>query len=142
LTNVEYEQRGGTVAATDVVKGFYDGFARGDIKAVLALLDPDVEWVEAAGFPYAGTYHGPMAVLARVFTRLGSEWDGFRAEPESVVGDGDQVVAIGWYAGTYKETGKAFRARFVHWFTVPGEMITRFEQIVDSSIVNAALVPA
>jgi ketosteroid isomerase-like protein len=129
------------MSATDVVKGFYGGFATGDIKAVLALLDPDVEWIEAAGFPYAGTYHGPMAVLARVFTRLGSEWDGFQAEPESILGGGDQVAALGWYSGTYKETGKAFQARFVHWFTVQGETITKFEQIVDSSVVNACLIP-
>jgi uncharacterized protein len=127
------------VSGTDVVKRFYDGFAAGDIDAVLGMLDPAVEWIEAAGFPYAGSYRGPDAVLQGVFTRLGSEWDGFEAVPEAIIGDGRNVAGLGWYSGTYKRTGKAFRARFVHWYTVQGDTITHFEQIVDSSAVNEAL---
>jgi uncharacterized protein len=56
-----------------------------------------------------------------------------------VIGDGDQVAASGWYLGTCKQTGKSFRARFVHWYTVTDGKIVRFEQVVDSSKVNEAL---
>jgi ketosteroid isomerase-like protein len=139
---ISTHDRGGHVSATDVVKAYYAEFERGDTEAVLQLLDHDVEWTEAAGFPYAGVYHGPAAVLERVYTLIRSEWDGFRCEPEAFVGEGDQVAVLGWYSGTYKKTGRAFRARFVHWFTVPAQTITRFEQIVDSSEVNVALTPA
>jgi ketosteroid isomerase-like protein len=133
---------GGHVSGTDVVRAFYDNMAAGDVEAALELLDHDVEWTEAAGFPYAGVYHGPAAVLEGVFRLLGAEWDGFQSAVDVIVADGDQVAALGWYSGTYKKTGKAFRARFVHWFTVPAQTITRFEQIVDSSEVNVALTPA
>jgi ketosteroid isomerase-like protein len=102
-------------------------------------LDDELEWTEAAGFPLAGTYHGPQAVLEGVFARLGSEWDGFKAEADQIVAEGNEVVALGAYSGTYKATGKSFSARFAHVFTVKDGKVVRFEQIVDSAEVNKAL---
>jgi uncharacterized protein len=64
---------------------------------------------------------------ARLFMRLGTEWDGYNAVPDLVIGDGDRVAARGWYSGTYKQTGKSFLARFVHWYTVTDGKIVRFE---------------
>jgi uncharacterized protein len=123
----------------DVVNRVYAGFAAGDIKAVVATFADDIEWTEAAGYPYAGTFVGVDAIVANVFYRLGTEWDGYKAEPDLVIGDGDQVAARGWYSGTCKQTGRTFRARFVHWYTVTDGKIARFEQVVDSSKVNEAL---
>ena len=37
----------------DIIRGMYDAFARGDIPAVLEVLDPDIEWREAENFLYA-----------------------------------------------------------------------------------------
>jgi uncharacterized protein len=125
--------------AADVVHTMYRAMAAGDIPAALATLAPDVRWTEAAGFPYAGTYLGPDQVADRVFARLGSEWDGFKAVPDSIIGDGDEVAALGWYSGTSNLTGIAFSARYVHWFTVSGGLITRFEQVCDTVQVAAAL---
>ena len=123
----------------DVVNRVYAGFAAGDIGAVVATFADDIEWTEADGYPYAGTFVGADAIVANVFMRLGTEWDGYKAEPDAMIGDGDQVAASGWYSGTYKQTGKSFRARFVHWYTVTDGKIVRFEQVVDSSKVNEAL---
>lgn len=52
------------------VQSAYDAFAEGDIPAVLDFLSPGIEWTEAEGFPYGGTYTGPDAVLTGVFMRL------------------------------------------------------------------------
>ena len=51
----------------DGVRGVYDAFAKGDVPAVLGFLAPDIEWTEAEGFPYGGTYNGPDA-CSRVFS--------------------------------------------------------------------------
>lgn len=126
-------------SGVDVVQTMYQAMATGDIPGALATLAPDVHWTEAAGFPYAGTYVGPDQVAEQVFARLGSEWDGFQAVPDTIIGDGDQVAALGWYSGTSNRTGVAFRARYVHWFTVSGGRITRFEQVCDTVQVAAAL---
>lgn len=125
--------------AADVVRTMYQAMAEGDIPGALATLAPDVQWTEAAGFPYAGTYVGPAQVAEQVFARLGREWDGFKAVPELIIGEGDQVAALGWYSGTYRETAVAFAARYVHWFRVADGVITRFEQICDTAQVSAAL---
>src|SRR5579885_840214 len=64
---------------SEIIRGVYAAFADGDVPRVLGALDGDVRWTEAEGFPYGGTYVGPDAVLANVFAKLGSEWEGFKA---------------------------------------------------------------
>jgi ketosteroid isomerase-like protein len=125
--------------AVDSVKSVYAGFASGDIGAVLEALDPAIEWTEAEGFPYGGTYVGRDAVLANVFMKLGTEWDGFAAVPSEYVCDGDIIVALGEYSGTFKATGKHFRAPFVHVWRSRGGALVNFRQHTDTAIVQAAL---
>ena len=125
--------------AVDAVKSVYAGFASGDVGAVLGALDPSIEWTEAQGFPYAGTYVGRDSVLANVFMKLATEWDGFAAVPCEYVSQGDTVVALGEYSGTFKATGKHFRAPFAHvWRSRDGALVN-FRQHTDTAVVQAAL---
>ena len=55
----------------EVVEAAYASFARGDVPAVLGAMADDIQWTEADGYPLAGTYVGPQAVLEGVFMRLG-----------------------------------------------------------------------
>jgi uncharacterized protein len=121
------------------VQGAYAAFARGDVGAVLGFLDPAIEWTEAEGFPYGGTYRGPQAVLEGVFLRLATEWDGYAAVPEEYVDGGDTIVALGKYSGTYKATGKPFVAHFAHVWHLREAKAARFVQYVDSHVVQRAL---
>ena len=41
-----------------------------------------VRWTEMAGFPCAGTWVGPQAVVDNVFSALGRDWIGYRFESE------------------------------------------------------------
>lgn len=125
----------------NLVKNVYEAFAKGDVMSVLGFLTPTSEWTEAEGFPYAGTYVGPKAVLEGVFMRLGSEWNGFAAVPDEFVDGGDTVVAIGKYSGTYKATGKSFQAKFAHVWKVQDGKATSFVQHVDTLLVHRALQP-
>ena len=121
------------------MESFYAAMGSGNIPGALELMDADVEWVESAGFPYAGTYHGPDEVVNGVFARLGGEWEGFTAVPDYVVGEGDRAIGVGTYSGTYKATGKSMSARFAHSITARDGKIVHFEQVVDSTQVNLAL---
>jgi len=127
---------------TDIISKAYAAFASGDVPQVLAVLDDGIEWTEAAGFPYAGTYVGADAIVQNVFMRLGTEWDQYQVKPDLLIAEGDQVAALGWYSGTYKKTGRAFKARFVHWWKLADGRVISFEQVVDSAKVNEALVPS
>lgn len=123
----------------DLIQGLYSAFARGDVAGVLASFAPDIEWTEAEGFPYAGTYKGGEAILGGVFMRLATEWDGFAAVPAEHIAQGETVVTLGEYSGTYKATGKSFRAPFVHVWRLRDGKIHRFRQHTDTVLVQRAL---
>ena len=119
---------------TDVIRELYVAFGNGDIPAVLGALVADVQWTEAAGGPYGGTYVGPEAVLESVFMKFGTEWEDFTAVHHELVSEGETVVALGEYSGTFKATGKSFRAPFAHVWKLRDGKITAFHQHTDTAL--------
>ena len=106
---------------------------------MLEVLSADIEWTEAEGFPYAGTYRGQKAVLEGVFMRLGTEWEGFAAVPHEFIDGGDTIVALGKYSGVYKATSKSFQADFAHVWKLREGRAVRFVQYVDTLLVHRAV---
>ena len=90
----------------EIVEHAYASFATGDVPAALGVMADDIHWTEADGFPLAGTYVGPQAVLEGVFMRLGEIGDDFAVVPERFVADGDTVVALGSYRWKRKSSGE------------------------------------
>jgi uncharacterized protein len=124
----------------DTVRSFYDALGRGAVPAVLALLDAQVEWTEAERFPYySGTLHGPQAVLDNVLVPLSGDWDGFSAIVHEFIAEGDRVVSLGTYSGTFKKTGRSFAAAFAHVWTVRGDKLVRFDMHTDTAKVLEAM---
>ena len=110
------------------------------ISALEAAAAPDIEWTEAAGFPYAGTYKGLDAITKGVFARLGGEWEGYRADVHTYVADGDYVAAFGVYSGTFRATGKSMTAPFAHLYKFENGKIVRMTQHVDTVLVREAMI--
>jgi ketosteroid isomerase-like protein len=123
----------------ELVRGTYEGSSEENGRNLLAVLSPDVEWTEAEGFPYAGTYVGVDALMKGVFHRLATEWDGYRAEVHTYLSDGDRIAAFGVYSGTYKATGKSMVAAFAHLYELKDGKIIRMQQYVDTAMVRKAL---
>ncbi|WCM93662.1 nuclear transport factor 2 family protein [Acidovorax sp. NCPPB 2350] len=123
----------------DIIRATYEGSAQDNGKNLLAVLAPDATWTEAAGFPYAGTYVGPEQIVAGVFHRLGTEWEGYQARVHTYLADGDRVAAFGVYSGTYRKTGRAMTATFAHLYRLQDGRIVSMEQYVDSHKVQEAL---
>jgi ketosteroid isomerase-like protein len=121
------------------IKSVYDAFAKGDVPSVLEVLSADIDWTEAEGFLYGGTYYGPKAVLEGVFMRFATEWNGFAAVPDEFVDGGDTIVALGKYSGTYKRTGKSFQANFAHVWKLRDGKAVRFVQYTDTLLVRRAV---
>lgn len=122
-----------------IIQGAYDAFAKGDVPGVLGVMDVNIAWTEAEGFPLGGTYHGPQAVLEGVFMRLGTEYEGFAAVPAELIDGGDTIVGLGTYSGTYKATGKSFQADFAHVWKLQDGKVIRFVQYTDTLLVQRAL---
>ncbi|MCE5172722.1 nuclear transport factor 2 family protein [Paenibacillus profundus] len=125
----------------EIVRSTYEGPSSSNAQRLLEALSEHVEWTEAAGFPYGGTYIGPEAVMENVFSRLASEWNDYKASVHTYheVEGKDIIIAEGAYSGTYKKTGKAFQADFVHVWELENGKIVKFKQYVDSHVVQKAM---
>lgn len=116
----------------EIVESVYASFAQGDVPAVLGAMDENIEWTEAEGFPLAGTYVGPQAVLEGVFMRLGEVGDEFAAVPDQIIADGDTVVALGNYSWKHKSSGAPAKVKMAHVFTFADGKVATFQQHVDT----------
>ena len=121
------------------MRNLYQAFAQGDVPTVLQSFDENIEWTEAEGFPYGGTYRGGEAILENVFMKLATEWDGFRVAPDEFLDAGDKIVALGNYSGIYKTTGKSMRVPFAHVWTIANAKVKKFVQYTDTLKVSEAL---
>ncbi len=120
----------------EIIRGLYDSLASGDVPAVLGAFDGNIEWTEAEGFMYAGTYTGPNSVLENVFMKLGSEWEGFAAVPSKVVdGKDGNVISTGTYSGKLLKTGRSVSVPFAHEWELRNGKIVRFKQHTDTLVI-------
>lgn len=120
----------------EIIEGLYRSFASGDVAAVTATFADDIAWTEADGFPLAGTYVGPQAVVENVFMRLGEFSDNWGVGVDRYVADGDTVVADGKYTWNHKETGEPCEVRMAHVWTMADGKVIKFLQHVDTARVR------
>jgi hypothetical protein len=123
----------------EIVQGIYRALSVGDIAGAFTNIDDHVAWIEAAGFPYGGTYRGRADVEAGVFKKLASEWEGWSAVPADFIADGQTVVVLGQYSGSYRATGKSFTAPYVHVWKLGCEKVVSFAQHTDTLLVDEAM---
>ena len=124
------------MSSTEVVNSLYEAFGRGDMPAVLGLLDPEVQWQEAEGNPYQPSgeaWVGPDAIVRNPFEKLGEDWAEFTVHPSSFHEAGDVVTVEGRYVGKHGRTGKSLDCQVCHVWTVENGKITKFQQYVDTA---------
>jgi ketosteroid isomerase-like protein len=126
----------------DVIDQLYQAFAKGDIPAALANMDPNIEWNEAESFPYAdgNPYIGPQAVLEGVFARIGAEWEYWNlVDIELHEMSNDKVLATLRYQAKYKKNGAVIDAQTAHFWTLKDGEIIKFQQFTDTDQVVKAV---
>jgi ketosteroid isomerase-like protein len=102
--------------------------------AVVADMDPAIEWHQAQGLPHGGVYRGLEAVRRAIFDPLESEWwDDFQAEPDELLDAGETVVVLGRYRGHAKATGKPLDVPFAHVWSFRDGKAVRFRQFLDTA---------
>lgn len=126
----------------ETLKGGYDAFGRGDVPAVLAIFDPDMEWREAEGNPYkpdGGPWIGGDAIVQNLFMRLATEWDGFTVTTNAFHDAGDTIAVECRYTGAYKATGKSIDAQVCHVWKFRNGKAINFQQYVDTAQMQEAM---
>ncbi len=123
----------------NIIKAHYAASDRKDIAGMMADVSPTVRWTEMAGFPCAGTWVGPQAVIDNVFKVLGGAWDDYRFELEYLVDGDERIVGVGTYTGINRSTGKPMQARVSHVWQLEGGKVVQFEQFTDTLLVDRAM---
>jgi len=118
----------------ELLQSTYEAFGRGDIPAVLAVLDENIAWNAPEVLPHSIPVAGRDDV-ARFFESIGSTWEGFGLEIDDVVASGDRVCVIGHAGGTID--GRRADYGFVHAWTVRDGVCVRFDEYVDPTHLTA-----
>jgi ketosteroid isomerase-like protein len=124
----------------NVVRQGYDAFSRGDIDALLALLDEQVDW-RTPGPPElstAGARHG-RAQVAQFFMAINELLEVQQFEPRTFVAEGDRVVVLGVDTSKVRASGRVLSTSWAHAFTVRDGRIVAFEEYMDTSALVAEL---
>jgi ketosteroid isomerase-like protein len=118
---------------TEVVRGIYEAFGRGDVPNVLGAMSDDVEWHAAEGLPFGGVHRGRDAIVQGVFGPLMANIPDFSINPEQFLASGDTVASIVNYKGTGNATGKQLDLQVVHVWNVRDGKIARIRQFIDTA---------
>lgn len=124
-----------------IIEKAYDDFAKGDVAAVLAVLDEDIQWSEAEGNPFwqGSPALGPQQVVEQVFARVVQDYDGFTIGVDRIVGLGDTLLMEGRYTGSGKATGRPLDAQVAHVWDLRDGKVVRFQQYVDTAHLQQVL---
>jgi ketosteroid isomerase-like protein len=130
-----------SAANVAVVRSVYENFVRGDIPAVVAVLDPNIEWIEAEHdfLPWRGTHRGPDAVVNGVFAPVQAAFDEFAVIPVTLHDAGDIVVVEGRAKGR-TNSGRTIDAPAAWVWTVRDGKVVRNMNYHDNDMWRAALV--
>jgi len=114
----------------ELVRTAYAAFGRGDIGAILELLDDGVEWSSPTTLPQGGDFVGKGGAQ-RFFEGMGAAWDSFQLDVEAVGEVGDRlVVGIVRGSGALRDGGPAEYGA-THVFTIEDDKVTAFREFVD-----------
>jgi ketosteroid isomerase-like protein len=97
----------------EVVRRGHEAFERGDLTAMLELLDHEVVSYVAAPLPDPGEYHGPEGLL-QMFANWTEGFDEYVQRAEEYIEAGDHVIAGVYQRGTGTQSGVPVERRF--WF--------------------------
>lgn len=119
---------------TELVQQAYAAFGKKDIQTILNTLAENVEWTVPGPkvFPPAGTYKGREQVK-QFFSRVEESMDLHTFEPREYVAQGDKVVALGYYAGRSKNTGRNYESHWSMVFTFKDGKIIQFREYLDTA---------
>jgi ketosteroid isomerase-like protein len=121
----------------ELLRRFYDAANRGDPEA-LQIFAPDAEFHMPEVLPHGGTIRGREAI-GGYFYEVQQRWDGFRAQAEEFIADGDRVVVLGRFLGRPKATGQDADVPFALVWRIEGGQAVRVEEYTDTAMLLKVL---
>jgi uncharacterized protein len=126
---------GGAMNNLATVQQIYQAFGRGDVPAIVETLTENVEWEHDAvdhGIPWLVPGRGKSHVLS-FFGVVQKELEISRFDVTSILGGGDQIVAVISIEATVRSTGKRVRDFELHFWTFDERgKVSKFRHVVDT----------
>lgn len=124
----------------ETVRQGYEAFNRGDLDWMVAHLDPEIVWEDAAEVPGSRTYRGIREVRGYLES-FAQQWEEIRFEPDEILDVGEQVVVLVRMVARGRASGAQVDARLAHlWELREGRgvsMCTFFDR--ESALTAAGL---
>jgi uncharacterized protein len=122
------------------IKRAYEAYKRGDIHAVLAIMDEEVHWTTPGLrnlIPFAGQFKGRAAVM-KCFEAIEANEIELAFEPREFVAEGDSVVVFVHYWGHARATGRTYEGEGVHFYQLRNGKVVSFREFFDSTLMASA----
>ena len=117
-------------AETEAVREGYAALNRNDIPAFVKVFDPQIERIEPASFPAAGTYHGLAAVEAHL-SQARETWAEGSCEPERIIVAGDRVIVFVYVRVRLKDEAEWRTGRIADVYTFRNGKAIEFRTFTD-----------
>lgn len=121
------------------VQEVFARFGRGDVPAIVEMLDDDVviDFYGPSVVPYAGHWAGKNSAR-KFFETVLANVEIHQFDPLEFIAERDKVVVFGHLRLTAKPTGGAIESDFVHVITVKDGKWTHFRDFMNSVVAAAA----
>jgi ketosteroid isomerase-like protein len=111
----------------EIVRAGYDAYARGDLEAMLADMDPEL--VTYRDEPDAATFHGPEGFLQAIAEWV-EDFDEFAATAEVLIDANDrQVIVRVHQTATGAQSGARIEGDFWFVHTLTDSKLTRLDML-------------
>ncbi len=122
------------------VRGWYDAITARDWDTLRGLVDPEMEFIVATGFPAGGRYVGPAAIFDDFFPASFQAWSAIKPEVDEMFAVTDEEVVVrGRYVGRTRETDTPFDVAFAHLWRARGGKLVFLQQYIDTALVRDAI---
>lgn len=122
------------------VNAWYEAITAKDWDTLRDLVDPQMEFVVADGFPAGGRYVGPSAIFDDFFPTSFASWSSIRPEIDEIfAATGETVVVRGRYVGRTKATDNPFDVPFAHLWRARGGKLVWLQQYIDTAVLRDAI---
>jgi len=129
-----------TTTTTDVavVRAGFEAFANGDVAGFADMFAPDATWNHRNDDRLGGIHQGSDGIMAFIGESAQLTAGTLRAEPQTMMGDGQGNVAVLVRVGATRPDGRAFDNPQILLFKVEGDRVRSVDQFVgDPSAVKA-----
>jgi ketosteroid isomerase-like protein len=109
----------------EVVRRFYDRWARDDFPGPIELMDPEIEYINPAGAVEPGTRHG-LDAFTKAVERVFEGWEAWQMEPERFEAVGDQVAVVARYRARGRGSGVEVEGRESALWTLREGKVVRY----------------